>query len=88
MVGDNSTHSRAVVEVRILFLIPTEYLVGFWAWVTSLFNVAKESVGHVCVVLPSRITVLRQRAEAACLAKDMQLAMEEPGCEPGSFWLC
>lgn len=30
------------------------------------------------------MTVLRQRAEAACLAKDMQLAVEEPGFEPRS----
>lgn len=69
------------MEVKILFLIFTEYSVCFWAWVTSLLNVAKEPVGHTCVVFTSQMTTLRQRAEATCLAKDMQLAMEEPDCE-------
>lgn len=46
IVGDNSTHSRAAMEVKILFPIPTEYSVGFWAWETSLLIVAKVSVDH------------------------------------------
>lgn len=34
------------MEVKILFPIPTEYSVGFWAWETSLLIVAKVSVDH------------------------------------------
>lgn len=48
------------MEVKILFLIPTEYSGGFWAWETSLLIVAKVSVGHDSAKAESRSSLLGQ----------------------------